>query len=395
MRLLFAPGMACLRPLRNQVKLPLLASMFLAPTLLALLLPRSSLGQIVCLALYALACYFAASHYLQVAVMWDSLLGTMRAIGRGERRVTDTDRLGGQFLLMHGAMENVVANLGSIAEETRLGASRIAREAQALAAGNENLSRRTQAQGSTLLESAASMEAMSAVVQANARSCDSAQELAQRATQAAAGGADMVERVVNTMAQIEERSRKVADIVSMIESIAFQTNILSLNAAVEAARVGDHGHGFAVVASGVRALATRSANSASEIRKLIIDAQDGVKQGSRLVGETGAIIASVVASVNEAAASIGQIANASSEQAAGVGEIQRALAQLEQVTRQNAEMVTQARAAALSLGDEATRMMDTAVLFAGTGEGLPRASQGRLAGQPALLAASVGSEVGT
>ncbi|MEP6790409.1 MAG: methyl-accepting chemotaxis protein [Ramlibacter sp.] len=376
------------------MKLPFLATLFLLPTLLALCLERSSWSHGLCLALYALACYFAASHYLQVSVMWGSLLGTMRQIGRGELRAFHSGMLGGQFLQAHRAMEEVIANLGAIAEEARGASGHIVREAQAFADGNENLSRRTQAQAGTLQQTASSMEAMSAAVQANAHSCQSAQELAQRATQAAADGAGMVQRVVTTMAGIEDRSRKVADIVGMIEDIAFQTSILSLNAAVEAARVGEQGHGFAMVASEVRALATRSADSAREIRVLVTDAQAGVKQGSRLVGETGQIIARVVASVREAAASIGQIADASRQQAVGVGEIERALAQLDEVTRQNAEMVTTARTAVLSLGEEAARMTDTVALFTAT-QPDPTAlhePQGRLPGPPALMQAALGGE---
>jgi methyl-accepting chemotaxis protein len=356
MRFLFIPAMACLRPMRNQQKLPFIAGLFLLPTALALVLERSAFNQGLEIALYALACYVMVAHYFQVQVMWDSLLGTMRAIGKGQLAALPANKLGGQFLMAHANMLKVIGNLGGIVGETRSGAERITVAAKEIAAGNVNLSHRTEEQASTLEETASGMEELSGTVKANAESCKTARSLAERANEVAGKGGEMVHRVIETMSRIDQSSRKVGDIIGVIEGIAFQTNILALNAAVEAARAGEQGRGFAVVASEVRSLAQRSAEAAKEIKGLIEESELSVNEGGQLVSETGKIIAEVVAAVSEVTRRIAEVAVASQEQSTGVDEINKALAQLEEMTQQNAAMVEQASAAAESLEEEAVRL---------------------------------------
>jgi len=369
MRFLFIPAMACLRPMRNQLKLPFIASLFLLPTALSFVLERSAFSQGLAIALYALACYVMVAHYFQVQVMWDSLLGTMRAIGKGQLVAQSADKLGGQFLMTHVNMLKVIQNLGGIVGEARSGSERIAVAAKEIAAGNVNLSQRTEQQASALEETAAGMEELSGTVKANADNCKTARALAERANEVAAKGGQMVDRVVETMSRIDQSSKKVSDIIGVIEGIAFQTNILALNAAVEAARAGDQGRGFAVVASEVRSLAQRSAAAAKEIKGLIQASEEGVSEGGKLVTQTGEIIGEVVQAVSEVTRTIGEIAVASQEQSAGVDEINRSLAQLEQMTQQNAAMVEQANAAAAAFEEEAAKVEETVRAFGETGPG--------------------------
>lgn len=363
MRFLFVPVMFCLRPLHNQIKLPLLAALFLLPTVVALVLERSPFSQQLVLWLYAFACYVTVAHYLQVKEMWRILLDTMGAISEGNLTVPKTGKVGGQFLTAYRSMIVVVRRLGDIVEQARSGAAQITIAAKEIASDNVDLSARTEEQAAALEETASSMEQLSAKVKQNADNCLTARQLADQSNDIAAKGAEMVQQLVVTMARIDKSAGKVADIVSAIEGIAFQTGILALNAAVEAERAGYQGRGFAVVAGEVRGLAQRNATAAKEIKGLIDESASGIKEGGKLVDDTGRIISGVVTSVQQVTRRIGEIATASMEQATGVAEVNRAIMQMERVTQQNAALVEEATAAAAAFEEEAQKVGTTISLF--------------------------------
>jgi methyl-accepting chemotaxis protein len=219
-----------------------------------------------------------------------------------------------------------------------------------------NLSQRTEEQASTLEQTASGMEELAATVRQNADNCQLASGLSKSASEVAQKGAQTVHRAVDRMGLIDKSSRKIVDIIGVIEGIAFQTNILALNAAVEAARAGEQGRGFAVVASEVRSLAQRSAQAAKEIKALIEDSVGNVAEGGKLVGEAGKIITEIVVSGQQVNELIGEVAVASREQSAGVEEINKAIVQMEHVTQQNAALVEQVTAATLSFEEEAKRL---------------------------------------
>ena len=232
-----------------------------------------------------------------------------------------------------------------------------------IASGNQDLSSRTEQQASSLEETAAAMEQLAATVQQNAENARQANQLATGASEIATHGGAVVSQVVQTMGGIEASSRKIADIISVIDGIAFQTNILALNAAVEAARAGEQGRGFAVVASEVRTLAQRSATAAKEIKGLIDDSVQQVEGGSRLVQDAGATMDKVVDSVRRVTAIVAEISNASQEQSTGITEIGSAVSQMDQSTQQNAALVEEATAAAQSLQQQAAQLADAVAGF--------------------------------
>ncbi len=225
-----------------------------------------------------------------------------------------------------------------------------------IAAGNLDLSNRTEAQAASLEETASAMEELTATVQQNADSAREANDLANAASEVAAKGGAAVSEVVQTMGVINESARKIADIIGVIDGIAFQTNILALNAAVEAARAGEQGRGFAVVAAEVRSLAQRSANAANEIKLLIGDSVDKVEMGNRQVAQAGSTMSEVVSSIQKVAEIVGQISSASREQSVGIEQINRAVSQMDETTQQNAALVEQSAAAAKSLQDQAHQL---------------------------------------
>jgi methyl-accepting chemotaxis protein len=218
-----------------------------------------------------------------------------------------------------------------------------------VALANQDLSRRTEAQASSLEETASSMEEMTATVQQNADNARKASQLAVSAREQAQDGGQVVDRAVDAMRAISESSKKIADIIGVIDEIAFQTNLLALNAAVEAARAGDQGRGFAVVASEVRNLAQRSAGAAKEIKALIQDSLDKVDDGSNLVNQSGSQLQEIVNSVKKVSDIIAEIAAASEEQSAGIGQVNQAVAEMDHGTQQNAAMVEEAAAASESM----------------------------------------------
>jgi methyl-accepting chemotaxis protein len=247
------------------------------------------------------------------------------------------------------ALKEMNANLLRIVARVRNGTEAISTASSEIAAGNQDLSSRTEQQASSLEETASSMEELTSTVRQNADNARHANQLATAAAEIAANGGQVVSQVVDTMASINDASKKIVDIISVIDGIAFQTNILALNAAVEAARAGEEGRGFAVVASEVRSLAQRSAAAAKEIKDLIGDSVDKVGTGTRLVSQAGKTMDDVVASIRRVTDIVGEITAASTEQSAGIEQVNQAINQMDQVTQQNAALVEEAAAASESM----------------------------------------------
>lgn len=244
-----------------------------------------------------------------------------------------------------------------------VGADSVANSSSEIAQGNADLSARTEQAAANLQQTAASMDQMSGSVRTSVETADQANALAASASDVATRGGDIVARVVSTMQGIDGASKKIADITGTIDSIAFQTNILALNAAVEAARAGEQGRGFAVVASEVRALAQRSASAAKEIKTLITDSVGKVEAGTQLVSEAGSTMGDIVSQVKHVSELIAQIAHATREQDVGIGQVNKAVAQLDSMTQQNAALVEQSAAAADSLRQHAGKLASTAAAF--------------------------------
>ncbi|MDB5765438.1 MAG: methyl-accepting chemotaxis sensory transducer [Collimonas fungivorans] len=261
------------------------------------------------------------------------------------------------------ALKDMNHSLQKIVGEVRSGTDTIATASGQIAAGNQNLSQRTEQQASSLEETAASMEQLTSTVKQNADNASQANQLAVSASEVALHGGTVVTQVVSTMGAINISSKKIVDIIGVIDGIAFQTNILALNAAVEAARAGEQGRGFAVVAAEVRSLAQRSAAAAKEIKGLIDDSVEKVGLGSRLVDQAGSTMEEIVASVRRVTDIMGEITAASQEQTAGIEQINQAISQMDQVTQQNAALVEEAAAAAASLQDQAGTLAEVVGAF--------------------------------
>jgi len=261
------------------------------------------------------------------------------------------------------ALARMNASLVGIVGQVRNGSDSIATGSAQIATGNADLSQRTEEQASNLQQTAASMEQLAGTVRTNADTARHANELAAEASAAAARGGEMVGSVVATMQEIAGASRKIADIIGVIDGIAFQTNILALNAAVEAARAGAQGRGFAVVASEVRSLAQRSAEAAKEIKSLIGASVERVDVGARQADEAGASMSGIVSQVQRVSQLIGEISNATGEQSTGIGQVGDAITQLDQVTQQNAALVEESAAAAESLRHQAEQLAQAVSRF--------------------------------
>ena len=264
--------------------------------------------------------------------------------------------------LMH-ALKNMNDKLVSIVGQVRAGTESISTASSEIAAGNLDLSSRTEEQASSLEETASSMEELTSTVKLNADNARSANQLAIDASQIASKGGVVVSEVVSTMGSINDSSRKIVDIISVIDAIAFQTNILALNAAVEAARAGEQGRGFAVVASEVRNLAQRSSAAAKEIKGLIDDSVQKVEAGSQLVDKAGRTMDEIVQSISHVTQIMNQITDASDEQRTGIEQVNRAIGQMDQVTQQNAALVEEAAAAAESMQEQAAKLAEVVGVF--------------------------------
>jgi methyl-accepting chemotaxis protein len=286
------------------------------------------------------------------------------------------------------AMKAMRDSLINIVSEVRVSTDTIATASGQIASGNLDLSSRTEEQASALEATASSMEELTGTVKQNADNARQANALAQSASEIALKGGAVVAQVVDTMGSINESSKKIVDIIGVIDGIAFQTNILALNAAVEAARAGEQGRGFAVVASEVRSLAQRSAAAAREIKTLIGDSVERVDVGARLVEQAGATMKEVVASVNRVTDIIGEITAASQEQTSGIEKINQAIVQMDDMTQQNSSLVEEAAAAARSMQQQAENLSRVASIFKLMERASPRIVPGSGANHPAESEAS-------
>ena len=265
--------------------------------------------------------------------------------------------------LLLQALAAMQSSLSSVVTTVRSGSEGVATASAEIAQGNNDMSARTESQASALEQTAASMEELSGTVRQNADSARSANQLALSASSVAIKGGEVVAQVVDTMKGINESSRKISDIISVIDGIAFQTNILALNAAVEAARAGEQGRGFAVVASEVRSLAGRSAEAAKEIKMLINASVERVEHGTALVDQAGTTMTEVVNSIKRVTDIMGEISAASNEQALGVAQVGEAVKQMDEVTQQNAALVEEMAAAASSLKNQSSDLVDAVSVF--------------------------------
>ena len=261
------------------------------------------------------------------------------------------------------ALAEMQDSLAKVVAGVRQGSESVATASAQIAQGNNDLSSRTEEQASALEETAASMEELSSTVKQNADNAKQANQLALGASTVAIKGGAVVGQVVDTMKGINDSSKKIADIISVIDGIAFQTNILALNAAVEAARAGEQGRGFAVVASEVRSMAGRSADAAKEIKGLITASVERVEQGTALVDQAGVTMSEIVASIKRVTDIMGEISAASTEQSAGVAQVGEAVSQMDQATQQNAALVEESAAAAESLKGQAQQLVQAVAVF--------------------------------
>jgi len=284
--------------------------------------------------------------------------------------------------LLYAAVKRLQENLGRSVGSVRAGLERINAGTQEIVAGNADLSSRTEQQAAALQQTAASMEQLSSTVRQNADNARQANQLAATASEVAQRGGEAVGEVVATMEGISASSRKIADIVGVIDSIAFQTNILALNAAVEAARAGEQGKGFAVVAAEVRALAQRSAHAAKEIKDLIDDSVKKVAEGSQQVGRAGATMQEIVASVARVTDIMGEISAATTEQSGGIEQINLAVAQMDGVTQQNAALVEQAARSASDLREQVTQVSTAVAVYKLSGKQVIDVSAQPVASRP-------------
>ncbi|SPA40619.1 MCP: Methyl-accepting chemotaxis protein, chemotaxis sensory transducer [Cupriavidus taiwanensis] len=261
------------------------------------------------------------------------------------------------------AMQQMQQQLSRMVRDFKASAESIGSASREIAAGNNDLSQRTEQQAASLEQTASSMEELTSTVRQNADNARQASGLAANASDTALRGGEVVGRVVQTMDEINDASKKIVDIIGVIEGIAFQTNILALNAAVEAARAGEQGRGFAVVAGEVRSLAQRSANAAKEIKGLIGDTVERVDNGSALVGQAGKTMDEIVQAVKRVTDIMGEISAASAEQSSGIEQVNQAVAQMDEVTQQNAALVEEAAAAAGALEEQAGRLQSAVATF--------------------------------
>lgn len=288
---------------------------------------------------------------------------TVDALSQGDLNAEVVGDFKGEFGRLKDQLNSSMSTLRNLVTQINESAQAISNASSDISEGNTNLNKRTQEQSSSLEETSASLEEMTATVKQNAANATQANQLAAGAREAAEKGGQVVGSAVSAMGAITESSKKVADIIGVIEQIAFQTNMLALNAAVEAARAGDQGRGFAVVAAEVRNLAQRSAAAAKEIKGLIQDSQEKVDQGAKLVNRSGETLQEIVGSVKKVSDIVGEINAASDEQATGIDQINQAVTQMDKSTQQNAAMVEEAAAAAESMNEQARSLTELVSFF--------------------------------
>jgi len=363
MKTLIAPAVAFMKLFTTPQRFSVMTLAYSVPLAAALYFLLSRPGEIRDIHLLALiACghvftlYLVLCWHVQVNRGFRNVREVIDRLSKGDLQYRSEKGNRGLVWGLAYQLGDLSANLAAIFAQVQASAQAIDGASKEVAAGHVNLSQRTEEQASSLEQTASGMEQLAATVKQNADNCQLASGLSKSASEVAQKGAHTVSRAVDRMALIDKSSRKIVDIIGVIEGIAFQTNILALNAAVEAARAGEQGRGFAVVASEVRSLAQRSAQAAKEIKALIEDSVDNVAEGGKLVGEAGRIITEIVVSGQQVSELIGEIAVASKEQNSGMEEINKAIVQMEQVTQQNAALVEQVTAATLSFEEEAKRL---------------------------------------
>ena len=319
----------------------------------------------------------------------DATIAQFQRIADGDLTSRIDVRSNNEMGRLAAALRKMQDSLIATVNTVRQGTESIDTGVSEIASGNTDLSQRTEEQAASLEETAASIEQLTSTVKQTADNAKQASSLAQGASSLAAQGGDLTEQVVGTMHGIVDDSRRIADIVGVIEGIAFQTNILALNAAVEAARAGEQGRGFAVVASEVRSLAQRSAAAAKEIKGLIDASTARVQAGSQLVERSGSTMTDIVNAISRVSSIMSEIASAALEQSTGIDQVNLAVAQIDEVTQQNAALVEQAAAAASSLEDQARRLTSAVAVFqTGSGSASSRSASARRRGGSA--AAGVG-----
>ncbi|MYM40071.1 methyl-accepting chemotaxis protein [Pseudoduganella sp. CY13W] len=324
--------------------------------------------QILCFAILAIIVSVVTASFIirnlmqQLGGEPEYAAGIARKIADGDLAVAINLRANDQTSLLN-AMKVMRDNLATIVNDVRSGADIVVTASSQIASGNLDLSSRTEMQASSLEETASSMEEMTATVKQNADNASQANQLAISASDVAREGGAIVSEVVATMDLINASSKKIVDIISVIDGIAFQTNILALNAAVEAARAGEQGRGFAVVASEVRNLAQRSSAAAKEIKDLIGNSVEQADVGTALVAKAGATMQAIVESVNKVTDIMGEITMASQEQNSGIEQINQAVTQMDETTQQNAALVEEAAAAAGSLQEQASNLSKVVSVF--------------------------------
>nr|WP_291623169.1 methyl-accepting chemotaxis protein [Colwellia sp.] len=286
-----------------------------------------------------------------------------QALAEGDLTQSMRSDYGGEFLALANAMNGSIENLSQMVDEIRNASTNVFDSAREIAAGNNELSHRTESQASSLEETASAMEELTSTVQQNAENSTEASKLSKSVMEKASSGGAVVRNAITAMSDINKSSKKIADIISVIDEIAFQTNLLALNAAVEAARAGEQGRGFAVVAAEVRNLAQRSAGAAKEIKGLINDSVEAVGQGTKLVDETGQTFSELVTAIEDVSKMIADIDSAGKEQSAGIGEVSAAVSQMDEMTQQNAALVEEASASSKSMEEQSQSLLDQVAFF--------------------------------
>ena len=327
---------------------------------------RAMLFQIVCVVLALLVLGLLAGAYWLISSIQQPLAQAnlvAARIAEGDLRISVDSARKDEFGDLLRSLRTMSSALGHMVHQVRESTDSIATASAEIASGNNDLAARTEQTASSLQQTAASMDHLTHTVRQSADNAHQASTLAANASSVAQKGGDVVKQVVVTMEDINASSKKISDIIGVIDGIAFQTNILALNAAVEAARAGEQGRGFAVVASEVRSLAQRSAQAAKEIKGLIGTSVEKVESGARLVAEAGTTMSDIVQSVKRVTDIVGEITAAATEQSSGIGEINRSVVQLDQMTQQNSALVEESAAAATSMGEQAAQLATAVAVF--------------------------------